>query len=146
MAGECLIKLDRRCVPTETISQVYEELNLLCQALHQEDARFEADVNDVFAGENLLPHVPFCIDEDDPLVLSVQSAMAETLWSGEVTAFSCLERCRCNQQCDRQQMHRHGTGRSGCCPLYSRVYQNRRYRKCGKSLWFDGYRLLQIKL
>lgn len=87
VAGECLIKLDRRCVPTETISQVYEELNLLCQALHQEDARFEADVNDVFAGENLLPHVPFCIDEGDPLVLSVQSAMAETLWSGEVTAF-----------------------------------------------------------
>ncbi len=87
VAGECLVKLDRRCVPTETIAQVYEELNQICDRLHQEDPRFQAEVRDVFAGENLLPHVPFCIEQDDPLVTSVQSAMEQTRWNGEVTAF-----------------------------------------------------------
>lgn len=87
VAGECLIKLDRRCVPTETIAQVYEELEEICADLHQEDARFEAEVRDVFEGESLLPHVPFCIAEDDPLVSAVRSAMSETCWEGEVTAF-----------------------------------------------------------
>ena len=87
VAGECLVKLDRRCVPTETIAQVYEELNQICDRLHQEDPRFQAEVRDVFAGENLLPHVPFCIGQDDPLVTCVQSAMEQTRWNGEVTAF-----------------------------------------------------------
>ena len=87
VAGQCLIKLDRRCVPTETIAQVYEELNQICDDLHQEDARFRADVSDVFEGENLLPHVPFCIEKNDPLVLAIQSAMSVTDWTGEVTAF-----------------------------------------------------------
>ena len=87
VAGECLIKLDRRCVPTETITQVYEELNQICDALHQEDCHFQAKVSDVFEGENLLPHIPFCIEKDDPLVTSVQAAMVQTQWKGEVTAF-----------------------------------------------------------
>lgn len=87
VAGECLIKLDRRCVPTETIAQVYEELAQICDKLHQEDERFQAEVRDVFDGEDLLPHVPFCIEQDDPLVASVQSAMEKTQWKGDVTAF-----------------------------------------------------------
>lgn len=87
VAGDCLIKLDRRCVPTETIAQVYEELNQICTELHEEDPRFEAEIRDVFEGENLLPHVPFCIEKDDPLVLSVQAAMAESCRTGEITAF-----------------------------------------------------------
>ena len=91
VAGECLIKLDRRCVPTESIAQVYEEIEEICSQLHEEDPRFNAVVRDSFAdAEPMLPHVPYCIDKDDPLVLAVQDAMAETedcSWTGKVTAF-----------------------------------------------------------
>ena len=91
VAGECLIKLDRRCVPTESIAQVYKEIEEICSQLHEEDPRFNAVVRDSFAdAEPMLPHVPYCIDKDDPLVLAVQDAMAETedcSWTGKVTAF-----------------------------------------------------------
>lgn len=89
--GECIIKLDRRCVPTETISQVYREIEEICNELHAEDPRFSAVIRDNFADEEpMLPHKPYCIDREDPLVLAVQDAMTsapECPWTGEVTAF-----------------------------------------------------------
>lgn len=91
IAGECLIKLDRRWVPEENSAQVYAELEEICSKLHEEDPRFNAVICDTYAdAEPMLPHRPYCIDKDDPLVLAVQQAMASAegcQWSGEITAF-----------------------------------------------------------
>ena len=90
--GECLIQLDRRCVPTETIEQVYRELEEICDELHRQDPRFKAVVRDNFADStDTLPRIPFCTEAEDPLVTAIQQAMAEAeegpSWTGELTAF-----------------------------------------------------------
>lgn len=90
--GECLVQLDRRCVPTETIAQVYEELEAICEELHREDSRFKATVRDNFAdSENTLPRIPFCTEADNPLVQAIQQAMKDAAdgpaWKGELTVF-----------------------------------------------------------
>lgn len=73
--GECVMKLDRRCVPGESIAQVYQELEDIAQKLHEEDPRFRAVIRDVFEGANDMPHLPFATDPEDPLVLSVKQAL-----------------------------------------------------------------------
>ena len=98
-------------------------------------------MNDVFAGENLLPHVPFCIDEDDPLVLSVQSAMAETLWSGEVTAFPAWSDAGAISSVTDSKCIVMGPGDLGVAHSIHEYIKIEDIEKCGKSLWFDGYRL-----
>ena len=72
--GECTIRLDRRCVPGETIAQVYEELNQLIEELHEEDPGFQAQVKDMFDGE-LTPHLPFYLEEDEPIIQSVKNVL-----------------------------------------------------------------------
>lgn len=81
--GECEIRLDRRCVPTETIEQVYKELEGIAEELHKQDSRFNAKVEDIFAGEELLPHLPFCTSQSDALVQSVQKAKASAKNPGD---------------------------------------------------------------
>lgn len=73
--GDCVMKLDRRCVPEETIEQVYAELQEIADSLHEEDPRFKATIRDVFESANDMPHLPFATDPSDPLVTSVKAAM-----------------------------------------------------------------------
>lgn len=73
--GECVMKLDRRCVPEESIAQVYEELEELARRLKEEDPRFHAVIRDVFEGANDMPHLPFATDPENPLVQSAKTAL-----------------------------------------------------------------------
>lgn len=72
--GECTIRLDRRCIPGETIAQVYEELNQLIEVLHEEDSSFHAQVRDMFDGK-LTPHLPFYLEEDEPLIQAAKKVL-----------------------------------------------------------------------
>ena len=74
VADHCSIRLDRRCLTSETIAQVYEELQELIDQLHREDLRFEAEIRDVFDGTTL-PHIPFCTDADCPVVKAAENAL-----------------------------------------------------------------------
>ncbi|MGN1414975.1 MAG: M20 family metallopeptidase [Anaerovoracaceae bacterium] len=74
VADHCSIRLDRRCLTSETIAQVYEELQELIDQLHREDPRFEAEIRDVFDGTTL-PHIPFCTDVDCPVVKAAENAL-----------------------------------------------------------------------
>lgn len=74
VADHCSIRLDRRCLTSETITQVYEELQELIDQLHREDPRFEAEIRDVFDGTTL-PHIPFCTDADCPVVKAAENAL-----------------------------------------------------------------------
>lgn len=74
VADHCSIRLDRRCLTSETIPQVYEELKELIDQLHREDPRFEAEIRDVFDGTTL-PHIPFCTDADCPVVKAAENAL-----------------------------------------------------------------------
>ena len=74
---KCVITLDRRMVPTETIKQVYEELEAIGRELHEEDPRFNCTVRDVFEGTGILPHIPFVTDESDPLMIAIKESCEE---------------------------------------------------------------------
>lgn len=74
---KCTLTLDRRMVPSETIPQVYAELEEIGTELHCEDPRFNCTVRDVFEGSGILPHIPFVTDEDDPLMIAVKEACEE---------------------------------------------------------------------
>lgn len=83
---KCVIRLDRRCNIGETIEQVYEELEAICEEIRREDPTFKAEVRDVFGGKTLR-HVPFCTEKDDPLVLAAIKAEENAGVSPVLTAF-----------------------------------------------------------
>lgn len=75
VADSCVIRLDRRMIPTETIGQVYEELRQMGDQLHREDENFSCSVKDVFEGKNTMPHLPFMTDINDSLMESAKKAV-----------------------------------------------------------------------
>ncbi|MBR5315235.1 MAG: M20 family metallopeptidase [Firmicutes bacterium] len=86
VADHCSIRLDRRCLTSETIEQVYAELQELVDQLHEEDPKFEAEIRDVFDGETL-PHIPFCTDRES---LVVQAAAQALDASGIEPVYTCF--------------------------------------------------------
>ena len=86
VADKCSIRLDRRCLTDETIAQVYEELQAICDELHEEDPKFEAEIRDVFNGETM-PHIPFCTDENSPLVKAAENALDREGMTPVLTCF-----------------------------------------------------------
>ena len=86
VADKCSIRLDRRCLTDETIAQVYEELQAICNELHEEDPKFEAEIRDVFNGETM-PHIPFCTDENSPLVKAAENALGREGMTPVLTCF-----------------------------------------------------------
>lgn len=87
VADKCSIRLDRRCLTDETIAQVYEELQAICDELHEEEPKFEAEIRDVFNGETM-PHIPFCTDENSPLVKAAENALGREGMTPVLTCFS----------------------------------------------------------
>lgn len=86
VADKCSIRLDRRCLTDETIAQVYEELQAICDELHEEEPKFEAEIRDVFNGETML-HIPFCTDENSPLVKAAENALGREGMTPVLTCF-----------------------------------------------------------
>lgn len=86
VADKCSIRLDRRCLTDETIAQVYEELQAICDELHEEDPKFEAEIRDVFNGETM-PHIPFCTDKNSPLVKAAENALGREGMTPVLTCF-----------------------------------------------------------
>ncbi|MGN0733030.1 MAG: M20 family metallopeptidase [Emergencia sp.] len=86
VADKCTVKLDRRCLPSETIEQVYSELQDIIDRLHAEDERFVAEISDVFEGQTL-PHIPFCTPETSPVVEAAKEALQKEEISPVVTFF-----------------------------------------------------------
>lgn len=86
VADHCSIRLDRRCLTSETIAQVYEELQELIDQLHREDPRFEAEIRDVFDGTTL-PHIPFCTDANCAVVKAAENALRASGEEPVVTYF-----------------------------------------------------------
>ncbi|NLT49114.1 MAG: M20 family metallopeptidase [Clostridiales bacterium] len=72
--GSCIIEIDRRWIPEENLDQVYEELEEIIKDVQKEYPGFQAEVSGMFPPGELLPHEPFCTDEKDPLIRSVQRA------------------------------------------------------------------------
>lgn len=73
--GSCMMEIDRRWIPEESLEQVYDELNELITEMQNEDKTFRAEIRGYYNQGELLQHKPFCISEQDPLVRSMKQAM-----------------------------------------------------------------------
>jgi succinyl-diaminopimelate desuccinylase len=74
VADRCEFAIDRRFLPEESREQVYGELNQAIAAMRNRYPGFEATVSDYFEADGLLPHLPFCINEDRPVVQAIKNA------------------------------------------------------------------------
>jgi succinyl-diaminopimelate desuccinylase len=76
VADYCQLTIDRRFVPEETSEQVYRELVQATRVMTARYPGFSAKVSNFFEEGELLPHLPFCTDENSSIV----TAIKETIW------------------------------------------------------------------
>ena len=77
VAAHCQIKLDRRWVTTETIEQVFEDLENLLQRVREERPGLKTKVSRVPAGMATMIHGPITIESNHPLVQAAQKALED---------------------------------------------------------------------
>jgi acetylornithine deacetylase/succinyl-diaminopimelate desuccinylase len=76
VAAHCAIKLDRRWVTTETIEQVFSDLENLLNKVRARQAGLKTEVSRVPGGMATMIHGPLTIDPAHPIVKSAQKALA----------------------------------------------------------------------
>lgn len=77
VAAHCRIKLDRRWVTTETIEQVFGDLENLLQRVRKERPGLKTRVSRVPGGMATMIHGPMTIDPNHPLVQAAQKALED---------------------------------------------------------------------
>lgn len=79
VADFCQLTIDRRFLPEETWEQVYRELVQATQVLAARYPGFSAKVSNFFEEDGLLPHLPFCTEEDRPIVFAMKDTIRTQL-------------------------------------------------------------------
>jgi acetylornithine deacetylase/succinyl-diaminopimelate desuccinylase len=76
VAAHCAIKLDRRWVTTETIEQVFTDLENLLNKVRARQPGLKTGISRVPGGMSTMIHGPLTIDPGHPIVKSAQKALA----------------------------------------------------------------------
>jgi acetylornithine deacetylase/succinyl-diaminopimelate desuccinylase len=88
VADHCVLKIDRRWVPEETLQQVFQEIYQLFDDLKREDPRFKAELKRDPANMKTMTHVPNVVRTDHPLVASLGRAIRDvTKRQAKITTF-----------------------------------------------------------
>lgn len=88
VADHCVVKIDRRWVPEETLQQVFEEIYQLFDELKKEDPRFKAVLKRDPANMKTMTHVPNVVRTDHRLVVSLGRAVRDvTKRPAKITSF-----------------------------------------------------------
>lgn len=77
VADHCVIKMDRRWVPEETLDQVFGELYAIFDRIKAEDPEFKAELKRDPVNMKTMTHVPNVVPRNHPLVRSLQDSVAE---------------------------------------------------------------------
>lgn len=77
VAAHCRLKLDRRWVSTETIEQVFEDLEKLLQKVRNERPGLKTKVSRMPGSMATMIHGPMTIDPNHPVVHAAQQALAD---------------------------------------------------------------------
>jgi acetylornithine deacetylase/succinyl-diaminopimelate desuccinylase len=77
VAARCVIKLDRRWVMTETIDQVFEDLETILQKVKQARPGLKTHISRVPGGMATMIHGPMTIDPGHAIVKAAQKSMVE---------------------------------------------------------------------
>ena len=88
VAAHCTIKLDRRWVTTETIDQLFEDLEGLLRKVREARPGLKTKISRVPGGMATMIHGPVSIDPEHPVVRAAQRARAELgQTAADLTAF-----------------------------------------------------------
>lgn len=79
VADCCELTIDRRYLPEESREQVYAELVEATKVMMARYPGFSATVSDYFEADSLLPHLPYCINENRPIVQAIQKTYMNLL-------------------------------------------------------------------
>jgi len=77
VAAHCTIKLDRRWVTTETIEQVFIDLETLLTKVRARQPGLKTGISRVAGGMATMIHGPLTIDPAHPIVKSAQKALSD---------------------------------------------------------------------
>jgi len=75
VADHCMVKIDRRWVPEETLQQVFEEIYDIFDQLKREDPRFKAELKRDPANMKTMTHVPNVVKLYHPVVKALQQSV-----------------------------------------------------------------------
>lgn len=89
VAARCVLQLDRRWVPSESVESVFEELEKLLARVHEKMPSLQTRIRRVPGGMATMVHGPLEIAAEHPLVYAVQAAF-QALYQkpAELTSFS----------------------------------------------------------
>lgn len=88
VADKCILQIDRRWTPLETLSQVFVELDDIIKEIQKEDKDFKATVERIPSNMATMDHAPMEIDLDHPLVNGLEKTTKEILGNkAEIVAF-----------------------------------------------------------
>jgi acetylornithine deacetylase/succinyl-diaminopimelate desuccinylase len=74
VAGHCVLQLDRRYTPNESLAQVFKDFEDIIQDCHALDPSFKASVVRNMDNMATMDHLPVFLEEDHPLVAALVEA------------------------------------------------------------------------
>ncbi|MBN1678343.1 MAG: M20 family metallopeptidase [Candidatus Thermoplasmatota archaeon] len=77
VADHCVVRIDRRWVPEETLQQVFGEILQIFDELKKEDPRFKAELRRDPANMKTMTHVPNVVRKDHRVVVSLARAIKD---------------------------------------------------------------------
>ncbi len=88
VADHCVVKMDRRWIPEESLQKVFQEIHQLFDELKREDPRFKAELRRDPSSMRTMTHVPNVVSRGHPLVKSLElSVKTVTGRPAKVTSF-----------------------------------------------------------
>ncbi len=88
VADKCVVQVDRRWTPLETLSQVFNELDEIIEEIQEDDEDFKASVERIPSNMATMDHAPMEIDTNHPLVTGLENITEEFLGNkAEIVAF-----------------------------------------------------------
>lgn len=77
VADRCIVQIDRRWIPTETLDQVLDEYKQIIHELEVEDSRFQCKMTRMESNMATMDHMPVEINQEDLLVTDLRDSLIE---------------------------------------------------------------------
>ena len=88
VADQCLIRIDRRWVPEETLDQVFQEIYDVFDSVKAEHPQFKAKLKRDMSNMKTMTHVPNVVRRSNPVVKTLQEAVrTHTGKTAKLTSF-----------------------------------------------------------
>ena len=87
VADRCILQMDRRWIPQETLEQVLGDYRQILRQMEDEDPTFKCTMTRMESNMATMDHYPMEIALDDPLVTGLQSILKDMGIQSKISAF-----------------------------------------------------------